>query len=476
MNKYVPATIAFLISVPFLIRGIPWRLAYPNSTLVLLFNHEVRYVATTQTLVFFNPGSIHSFFPLSYVFARMFFLFVPSPVLVEFVSPAAITFILLAAVAVSWLRNAPSAEWYLSWLGLGSLALLYLVGTAETSSLWFSSIGLWELLVFLCLLRSIRGNSIRNHSVSLVALLLLASMLLGDDGVAFLASVLALAVHAGLLRRDRVYYLRWVLLSGIMLLSYEAAIGFAGDLYYGSYLPVLQLQLSDLLSFNLQVSTHLSYLSLPLFQTVGSGIAFLTMFGVLPILLLGYSLRQGWRLTSLVLPTTILVIGVALRLSNIVTAQPTYVGALYEYVLYLALPVTILAAVHARFEANRAFGRSQIRRYRYVFFVAVSVCVLVTTTFQITPLIPTGPISSTADPRMAPTFEQAAGVYANSFGTGTLSTSQLGDSGVLFVNPTNSSSQYLLTSPLSSPYGQQFRLSSTAGLYYTDGPIIIVGK
>lgn len=476
MNRYVPIAIAFLISIPFLIKGIPWRLLYPNSTLMLLFNHEVHYVVTTQSLVFFNAGAIHSFFPLSYVFARILFLFVPSPVLVEFVSPAVITFILLVALSVSWLRNLPSAEWYLTWFALGGLVLLFVSGSITVFWLWFSSVGLWGFLVFLCFLRSARGSSMGSHSFSLVALVLLVSMLLGDDGIAFLAAVIALVIHAGLLRRDRLPYLRWVLLSAIMFLSYDAVIGFVGESYYGSYLPVLRQQLSDLLSFNLQLSAHLGQLSLPLFQTVASGIAFLTMFGIIPILLLRNSLRQGWSPMSLVLPAVILVIGVALRLSNTITSQPAFVGALYEYVLYLVLPVAVLMTLHTRLETNRTFGRSQIYRHSYLFFLAVSLCVLIIATFQINPLIPTGKINSVTDPRVEPTFVQAAGVYTSRFALGPLTITQISDTSVLFVNPSNPSSRYLLTSLLPTPYGQRFGLTSKTGLYYTNGPIIIVGK
>ncbi len=476
MNKFVPAAVALLVSAPFVIRGFPWLLLYPNSSLMVLFNHEARFVSSSQTLVFFNTVAIHSFFPLSYVFARVFFLYVPSPVLVEFVFPAAISFILLSALAVSWLRNLPSEDWYLSWFALGSLALLYLIGTAAASSLWFSSIGLWELLVFLCLLRYTRATSLQSPSVSLIALLLLASMLLGDDGVAFLAALLALVMQAGLLRRDRMPYLRWAMLSVMMFLSYEAAIGFIGEVYYGSYLPVLRSQLSDLLSFNLQLSTHLNYLSLPVYQTVGSAVAFFAMFVVVPILLLGYSLRRGWKITSLLVPTMILLVGVALRLSSIVTAEPAYVGALYEYVLYLMLPISVLAAVRARVEGDRTFGRGQIHRYGYLFFAVVSVCVLVLATFQFNPLVPTGRIDVVTDSRVEPTYVQAAGVYANNFGLTALSTAEIGDTTVLFVNPSNFTSNYVLTSPLPSPYRLPFKLTSTQSLYYTNGIIIVVSK
>lgn len=474
MNRHVLLTIAILVLIPFLIKGIPWRLSYPNSTRMLLFNHEVGEAATTQRILFFNAGVIHSFFPLTYVFARVFFLLVPSPVLIEFVSPAVITFILLAATSIIWLRNLPSAYWYLAWFGLGSLVLLYL---GDLSSwLWFSSIGLWELLVFLCLLRFIRGTSVRNRSVSLIAFILLLSMLLGDDGIAFFVAIFALLVYAGLSRPHMVHYLRWVLLSAVMLLSYERAIGFSGELYYASYLPILQQQLSDMLSFNPPLATHLGRLSLPLFQTVGLGIAFLIMFGIVPIMLFGNLLKQGLRPKSLLLPAIILVAGVTFRLSNVVTAQPVYVGALYGYALYLVLPVAVLATVHAKLETNRTFERSQTHKYKYIFFLTVSLSILVIATFQTNPLIATGKINSIVDPRVEPTYVQAAGVYASRFLVGPLATTQISDISVLLVGPQNVSSNYLLTSTLPSPYAQQFALGSAEGLYYTNGPIVIVGK
>jgi hypothetical protein len=476
MNKYIPATVACLVAAPFLIRGFPWLLLYPNSSLMLLFNHEVTYVSSSQTLVFFNSGAIHSFFPFSYVFARVFFLYVPSPVLVEFVFPAAISFILLSALALLWLRNLPSEDWYLSWFAFGSLSLLYLIGTAAATSLWFSSIGLWELLVFLCLLRYARAISLRTPSVSVVAVLLLVAMLLGDDGVAFLAAVFALVMQAGLLTRQRVPYLRWAMLSAIMFLSYEAAIGFIGEVYYGTYLPVLRSQLTDLLSFNLQLSTHLNYLSLPLYQTVGSAVAFFAMFGVVPILLLGYSLRRGWKLTSLLVPGLILLVGVSLRLSSIVTAQPAYVGALYEYVLYLVLPVSLLAAVRAKVEAGGTLRGARLRRYGYVFFAIVSICVLVLATFQFNPLIPTGKVSVVTDSRVEPVYVQAAGIFASGFGLTSMTTAEIGDSTVLFVNPSNLTSNYILTSPLPSPFHLPFKPAATQELCYTNGIIVIAGK
>lgn len=475
MRSWVVAAVAALVAAPFLIQGIPWSVLYPGSSLMLLFNHEVVPVASTQTLRFFNPGAIHSFFPFSYLFAKVFFLFVPSPVLVEFTSPVVIVFVLMTAVALAWLRDAESTESCVVWFAVGCLILYYAGG--PTSWLWFSSVGWWELLAFLVLVRSLRRSSLRSRPTSLVALLLLASMLLGDDGVAFIAGTLVLATHAVALRKDRGHYLRWVVLSAMMFLSYEASIGFAGELYYGSYIPVLQREMADLLSFNLQFGAHLATLSLPLYQTVGSGVAFLLMFAAVPLLLLGHSLRRGWSAKGFAFPGLLLAAGVVLRISNTITAQPQYVSAIYAYVLFLILPVAILWTVYGRLgtSGRRAEG---LRRSGYLLFAVVSVCVLVIATFQFNPLVPTGHVASVTDPRVEPTYVQAAGIYAHAFGASPLAVAQIADDSVLFVDPSNSTATYLLTSPLPSPFQSQgqFQLSPGQSVYYSSGTMILVSR
>jgi hypothetical protein len=118
----------------------------------------------------------------------------------------------------------------------------------------------------------------------------------------------------------------------------------------------------------------------------------------------------------------------------------------------------------------------QLRRYGFAFFVIVGVCVLVLSTFQYNPLIPTGSINSVTDQRIEPIFVQAAGAYTDRFKAGPIATEQLGDTTVLFVNPSNSSSSLLLASPLPSPFNQQFKVAARQALYYSNGPILLVGR
>ena len=115
-------------------------------------------------------------------------------------------------------------------------------------------------------------------------------------------------------------------------------------------------------------------------------------------------------------------------------------------------------------------------RNRAILFLVVTICVLTIATFQINPLVPVGKIGSITDQRVEFTSLQAAGVYSNHYVPVPLTTAEISDINTLFVNPQNDSSPYLLTSLLPSPYAPQYKLGPDTAVYYTNGPIIIVGK
>jgi len=107
-----------IVEIPRILEGIPWNIPFPNSVQMLLYNdQEVTFQASTGTIGFFLPGSIHSFFPLSYVFSRMLFVPVPFPILVEFFSHAIVTFLLLFGLGRYWIRKST---------GIGNYTLLQL--------------------------------------------------------------------------------------------------------------------------------------------------------------------------------------------------------------------------------------------------------------------------------------------------------------------------------------------------------------
>ena len=318
----------------------------------------------------------------------------------------------------------------------------------------------------------------RNGSVSLTMLVLLVLMLLGDDGVVFLAAGLTLIVSAILIRSERSHYLRWALLSAVLFLSYEAAIGFVGLSYYGSYLLILKQQLLDLLAApnTFRTGAYLARVAQPVFQLAGTGIATLAMFAIIPLVLLQRSRKQGWRIWSLLLPAMILVVGDIFRLGIIVTQYFTYAGYLYTYALYLAFPVTILAVVHANLGRNPVLGRKGIFGWKRTFFLTVGICVLIIAVFQINPIIQSGRINSSQDSRVDNTYMQAAGIYATNFSLGAPAETTITGPQTLFLNPSNSSSNYLLTTLLHNPVGPPFELTSMTDLYYNDGPLIIVNN
>src|SRR5271155_5284003 len=123
-----------------LLRGIPWLISLPNWPGILLFNHEVTFLPASQTVLFFNPSNVHTFFPFSYIFSRILFLQVPNPLLDEFIMPVIMEFVLLFLLTASWLRNRPASLSYFVIFAIGCLSLY--IFTSVDQYVWFDSIGL----------------------------------------------------------------------------------------------------------------------------------------------------------------------------------------------------------------------------------------------------------------------------------------------------------------------------------------------
>lgn len=459
-----------LVAIPLVLSGDPWLLLDPNSQNFLLYNHEVQYSASTQTVTFFNPSSIHTYFPLSYIFARVFYVIVPSPLLVEFISPAIISSVLLGVLCVSWIKESPRQLGFLAIFAVGSLILFYVI---SDQWLWFRSIGSLELIVFITLFASPGRKPFTSQPTAMV--FLIAAMVLGDDGVVSFAAILFLLAQYGMsARRDR-EYVAWAGLLAVCVVVYAFAIRFAGESYYGRYLPVLQYEVNNLLNLNLRFSGHLAAVGLPEFQSLGLAIAFLTMFGILPLLLLWHGLTVGIRRRNFVVPGFLIALGVALRISNTVTATAQYVGALYGFVLFVFVPVSVFALVRA---SGRGSSRPQKGGYAKslkILTVVVFGCVLVLSTFQLNPILPHGAVASVSDNRMRFVYLRASGLFTNEHGTSPVTVMQISDISTLFVNPPAPSSDYLLTSGLPSPFAQRPSLGSS-DLLYNNGPFLLVAK
>jgi hypothetical protein len=471
MGKASMSVVFTLAVTSAMLAGNPWLVLYQNSTKMLLYNnHEVQFLPQTQTIAFLNPAHIHSFFPLTYVLSRIYFLLVPSPILGEFVFPMLMTAILLAVLLESWTKAMPGFLRYLGWFAVGALFLDY---NGFSNWLWFRSVGGWELLVFLVAFRSVGVAKARNTLVAFTILIL--SMVMSDEGIIAMAAVFFLLFQASLCKQERKIFARWIGLFFLLFVGYGLGTGFIGEVYYGSFVPVIQRQLIDLLTFNVHLASRLSYLALPLFQVVGSGLAFFVMFGVVPVVLAWTALRNGIPPRSLVLSGSLLVLGVGLRLSNLAGTSPQYISALYGVILFLLFPLSILSVSRGTLLTHQAKRQNKGHWAGLALIFLILISVFVMANFQLNPVVPAGKVTVTSDARMRLVYIQAGGIYVGSFAHGPVSTEQISDISTLFVNPSTRNSSYYFASPLYSIYqGQQLR-PAYRNLYYSSGPIGIEG-
>lgn len=445
--SYLLAAMAIaIVAIPRFLQGVPWLIQFPNSGQMVLYNdNEVSYHSSTQTLGFFLPSTIHSFFPLSFVFSRVFYVLIPSPVLVEFVMPEVVTFLLLFAFGRSWLRRAPGNGKYLVLLAFGAFSLFYV--TALSPWFWFRSIGSWGLITFLVLLAS---KQARARSIFLF--LVFFSMVLGDDGLMAVSALFFLLVQSFYSSQSRRFYLRMASILGLLILAYEAAIGISGFLYFGSYSASFEAQILGILNFNLQ--THLSAVSLPQIQSVGLIAASFVLFVLFPIVLATIYIRSHLPLRNLILAALILLVGDGVRIAYTISAQPQYNNLPFEIILYLAFPLSILGLAGVKRTAVSRVGihESPTPRHLVLSICIVFACVLILSTFWLNPLLIGGPVQRVTDPRVLFISLQDAGIVIHNYSPSLIAVERFSDASILFVGPPQQHAAFALVSSLPSPF------------------------
>jgi hypothetical protein len=465
---FITLTLAVLFVTMLLVQGIPWLITYPQWTGMLLFSHEIHYSPDSQTLRFFDPSSIHTFFPLTYAFSRIYFLLVPIPLLAEFVLPASIQFILLALLAGSWLRRLPRELYYLAIYAVGVVSLY----CAQLNPfLWFRSIGVWELIVFL----TIFGTPFKNvsRSTAVVFILLLLSILFGDDGIEMIVAATFLALQVILATNGRRLYSVWLGFTVLIYVSYESAIGFAGASYYGGYLPSLLAQISEIISRDFNVAQQVNTYSSSLARVITLDGAFATLFILIPIVLFFNGIRNGISAKKFLIPGLVLILGLLLRASFSLTGKGAVFGSYFVHLFSLVLPVTVLGLLRSLSTPNKA--RLRVGQVRHPLAVAGAVFACVLVLVDVGLVIPVGSINTSVDPRVLYSYMPASGVFVQTFALGPITTESISDLTTIFINAPTNDSPYMLVSSVPSAFSSP-PILTTHSIYYSSGPILIIKK
>jgi hypothetical protein len=393
----------------------------------------------------------------------------PWPFLVEFIIPTGLTFLTFSLLALSWLRPSRRPLSSVSLFAIGCLSLLYFA-TADPY-LWFGSIALWELIILVILFESMHRLNFR--SGLLVFLILIAAVTLSDDGKIFYSIITLLLMQVFFLKNGRRQHAAWIAMSTLVVVTYNAIIGFVGASYYGSYLPFLESEIAAFLSLNIHsVAQQLNYFSLPLYRVIPLDIAFLVLFVLLPLLLLVQHRKYGITLKNLAIPGALLSSGLALRVTSIVYGQSLYVTSFFVLILYLFLPISVFGLVRATFLTQQIHVTSRNHNHSVAMVGIVFGCVLVLSVLG--QILPLGPIVYAQDPRVDYVTIPASGVFAQTYALTPLATEPIADLTTIFVSPAPISN-YLLASPLHSIYSKPPILSQR-DIYYTNGPIVIVNR
>jgi len=467
----IASALAILFGVTLLTQGVPWLIPYSHWTGMLLFSHTVPYPSGSQTLTLFDPSNIHTFFPLTYVFSQIYFLMVPVPLFVEFVLPVAIEVILLALLAGAWLRRLPKELCYLAVYAVGIFSFYY----AELDPfLWFRSIGAWELIVFLTLFGAFGPASrTTSRSTVIIFILLLGSILLGDDGIEMIAVVAFLTSLVVLIESGRRFYSLWLGFIALMYVSYEAAINFAGSSYYGGYVPFFLAQVSDMLAFGSNAAQQVSAHSSSLLRSIASDSAFGVVFVLIPAILLIQGIRNGIGIKRFIVPGVALVLGIVLRVSFSSQGNGTIYGSYFFHLFTLVFPVLLLALVRATSLSRKTgirVGRDG-RLLAMICVVFVSILILA----EVGQVTPVGTVNTSADPRVLYTYMPASGVYAQRFSAGPISSEITSDATAIFLNAPVKDSPYILASSL-PPADSGSPPSANSDILYSNGPLFIFSR
>jgi hypothetical protein len=455
------------ILLPLLLQGDPWSLAYPAYYKMQLFYHEVSYNPTSSTITFAVPGSIHSYFPLTYVLSKILSLFVPSPVLTEFVLPPIISSTLITLVTLRW------SSIHESWLRPISMFGILLVILSENTiigTLWFRSIGYWCLLVILILFS---GQVLHGNKRFLVYLFLLGAIVLGDDGPMFYLVVIFITPLL-LYSQQKMLVYRYLILAILLYVGYNSSLAFAGPEYILIYEKYLLLVVNQFARMSqIALNTHLQAVGLPVWQVSAYLLAFSVMFIVIPMLLMQWIISTLGNYRILVLPALFLFVGGILRIGNVFLPVPIYVSALYPIALYYALPVSIFGVIlHLRM-GSHLIVRSSAKSLTRKILVIGGISVIALSLLQLNPILPTNHITSTSDSRMWFTYLQPAAIFVTNYGASNIAVAYFTDLSTLFFGNPPISTQYLVTSTLPSPYQAPPDLL-LRGVTYMNGPILVM--
>lgn len=464
-RKALALVLPFVLVRWLIIAGIEF-VRLPNYQGIMLFNGDNVFDNTTGRLTFYHAQFVHSFYPLTYVLSRIFFLVVNQPLISEFVMPMAVTACLLYAVLSLALSLLPQGHG----MALYAVCLFAFLAT-EFSQLSFESIAIWALLVLVVVEI---GRPRQGRKATLISMLLLSAIILSNDGIVTYMALFFYALIGVFSPQSRRTNFFLLLFGGLSQLLYFNVIAFSGPIYYSTYLLVVSSLLSSLMNPNSSMfGTHISSLGLPLFQSIGLVAANVVFYMAIPGILVYFAYRE--RIDTMRLGPAIILYsaGLALRVANALIPNINYVSALYGYILFGFVPLGVLAALDARKPSPiTSVPRSTRHSYQATSLLIVAGTVFLLW-FSATPMIPTGKIVSSSDPRANEINLLMAQFYGIQYGKGPL-IGDIGDSNYFMIDWSLAGPPLTVLFTIPGQYFVQLPPNYAGDVFYSNGITVIV--
>lgn len=442
-------------------------MAFPNYQRLVLFNADNVFDVSTEGLTFFQPSFVHSYYPLTYIFSRVFYLFVNQPMITEFVLPMAITASLMYVVVSAALTRVDQEQH----LVLYSVCLLAFLAV-EFSQLGFESIAIWALIV---LTETELGHSKRGREGNLVSMLLLVVIVLSNDGVITYMVMLYYGLSYAFSPTRRRESIQLLLFGGLSQLLYFSVIAFKGPSYYSTYLPTLIRLLSSFLIPNsIAPSSHVSALHLPLFQSYGLIVVNAAFYLLIPGVLFGEAYRRRTESRRLIPLVVLYMAGLALRIANVLVPSVIFVSAFYSYVLFGFVPVSIIAALGTPRRSSFRSSTGKRGSRHQAMSLGIIVATLLLLWFQATPMLPpSGRVTSSSDPRALSINLLSAQVYGAKYGNGPL-LGELGDTNSLFTDWSLAGPPLTVLFTVPGEFFSPISTRYTGDVFYSNSIVVIV--
>jgi len=289
-------TISMVLVYPILLG--PTKFLEPNFVTEdhLLYNFSIERDTANNAFIFQSQTSHHAYYPLSYIYAKIFFDLTGNAWLIQVVLMPAISvflFVCLASLLINRVKN----------LGLSTIVLIaYCICLFLITYFFNGVVSFWNfrtigyLVIPVLLIAFMRLKNYRPANVVMAALLVPSVIL--TDSVFLPIGVALFLFYLFYLTRDK-KLVSFISLSIIIYVAYQVVIGFFSYLNYGDYLLIAKAQLLEFLDFDFSSAISSGVINrstlYPVYDNILIASSHLMIYGLLSfILLLHFTRKVGW--------------------------------------------------------------------------------------------------------------------------------------------------------------------------------------